>query len=783
MQQLFDIIRDPPRLALHTLDRDPIEFDFKNLVSHARQHIPTSEETRLGRELRFLGKRPRFHNFASADIDSLIAWPDERLGSAGLVQSPKPDWFQKAYVNSSRASALAWFKDLTFATSRNEHPPSVIVFGDPGTGKSTLLKYLIQRTRDHSQQHGVIYSRFETRKFLATLDEAGIKDQDEMIAWFSHYIYALALRDVMYTDAARETGASNLCVRAGAHHFGSPRAIDDLLHVALGSHRLVREEEIAAAGDVLRSFLQPHGQKSRELLNIPRKALALIVRHVLDGRRVNFVIDGLDYLSPNDRKIETTKYQLFQMLMSQFRVGGPGDVKIIRLKAIFPQVGAQIIALRQRTYQTWLRQVDSETGGTDVAPPRVQRVYVAPPNAKVVLWKNVHHTAAGANLVPLQAELFDVILKAVNASVKAVATNSSLARRRSGLTCMFDGNLRDEFTFVRRLMLWVARDLMGLEIDDGLDVFFSKLAHLNFEKAIERKSYRIVELLLKFDSAVFENLATVSSKGYVTSGGLRIPPILRRNHYFSGLIDNVFNYSIPDSHSGFIAHHCLLFKIRILQCLISRAVSARQNDDIFAPHHDPSVTGHEIVEYLRRLGYSSQALTHLDEVLMVLHYGGYVREQLHDDDAGVAKPVLQRDYSVTERGHFVVADMLQNTGYLEHVFHKTLFPKIILPPFATTPREENVTVWSVNSIVNYFVLLSYVRYLESNIDGAVAADVRLFPRMLAAISKSVENIVRDEERSSFGGESRIGKEAYSRISALIEIWRERGVLEPEPQGQ
>lgn len=151
-RRLADHFRRPTQLHF---SKDHLDFGFRALdMSNAR--YPTAVRTSVSRKLGFLTRRKRYEDFADPAIEHAMCWPNERVedgAQIGLCDESEIDF---TFVNAKRELARRWFSELTLSIAQARKPLGVLVFGDPGTGKSTLLKYLIQTHRPHSDAAGVI---------------------------------------------------------------------------------------------------------------------------------------------------------------------------------------------------------------------------------------------------------------------------------------------------------------------------------------------------------------------------------------------------------------------------------------------------------------------------------------------------------------------------------------------------------------------------------------------------------------------------------------------------
>lgn len=701
------------RQKLHVGETDKVSTSFKTII----------------RRLGYLGRKKRYYDFMQPEIQDSMAWPNEIVNKVGKIEEIKPsDELINTYVNASKNSAHAWFMELTAEIKEAPTPKNLFVLGDPGTGKSTLLKYLPNALRTETNDEGVIYTRFEAHKFLEmqTIIEANNPDINGDVESLLAYLTVITLRDVITNDALEIADNGVKRIRKKHSIFGSS-SIDSFFDKAMGDMAVSGELETKAKNALRLALTQPEFRPAY-LFEIPvSSVLRMLVNYAVGSRKVVFIFDGLDLLQPHDGEFEQKKYRIFSVLMYQYSAT---NVQLRNLfKRTFQFYGGQIIVQRHRTYIHWMRQLqeEHETPG-DIEYDKIAVAYVMASSAHSILRKSVP-----VELDVVSPSLFYTDVKRTLDEVLRILLGNNYNPSRREIFGFFDGNLRDEFTLVRRLLIWIASELG--EFHDPtytLKAFATKLREYETAQLLSSKKYRIVQLLLRWDRPIFENLVHVEELRNKRNDNKDIVHLsYSRNEEYSGLVDNIFNYNSLPEHHGACQHHCLLMKIRVLQ-LLSKSGSER------------GLKVSEISEQLIKLGYSEASLKNLPSSLRILRYGTLIKENVNYSLSHLMPIGTDSNYQITDRGDFAVNTLLFNTGYLENCYHQILLPDKLISQRKQRPRDGAIRDWAINSISNYYILTKYLSFVESNLPISIDQDLRISKRIKETAKTSVQRMCQVE---------------------------------------
>jgi hypothetical protein len=769
-QQVLDTIltflRSPPQLDFEKVPTSEIVYDFPTIRLRERP-VGTPTMSEVGEFFEVATGKFYYQNFFNPKIADELSWPNEKLmrRHGRYVIQNMPDVNNAKGINATPMKASSWFEeDLIDSIARSKQPTCTFLLGAPGAGKSTLIKYLINSKRDHSETKNVVFSRFESTKFFRFCEEQIAKespDQDfehapfqKILALLSDYFFSIVLRDLILSHAYNITDRG-LVLKDDNAYFRNPRTIDDLLFRAAESQASVTEQARQTAFYILIEAVGPTAFLHKELFQIDFQLRVALVRKLAVGKKVCVVFDGLDVLSPEDEELDHQKYEILKLVMKLFGLG-------LTTQRWPVQPGFDhhaIVLLRTNTYFYLIDRANKEIRTADLRPYEIGAL-----PQHVVLFraiiKGLRALNAYASLEDSEVrEIAERLFQSLDTIMRVIGVNFRLSKKQEGVLGLFNGNIRDAFEFIARILYWVREESEGAHltarprISELLEFIASRQARF----LLEQKAYRLIELLLFFQTSTFQNAIDVQKLRIVSDPkiqALTARVAVRKNNACRGLVDNVFNYHSFD-HLNNNDDHKLLQKIRVLQICAQRATIT------------DSQLRHEMIE----LGYESDANSDLGLAIMILRYAGFL-DRL---DEGA-----ERRYSCTTKGRVVIEELLFQSSYIEHVYHKTLMPTSLVSRKDDSPRSESHQRWTVNSIRNYFILLTYIHFIENNISRqrSVPGQYRIWAKMRNSVVAAVRRILLQDyqEKRTRSPSTWFASMVLQEISEVVARWRKEGLI-------
>jgi hypothetical protein len=702
--------------------------------------------------------------------DRLVA-NRRRKGSYSIHAAP--DGMSK-FVNDNRALAFKWFRTQLVPLLSSNPQSHAYLLGDPGSGKSTLMKYLINTSFTFLREASTIMSRFEFLKFRYNwcndIDFRSDDAQVQVRRKLSEYISFIILRDVLWARSYVEDDDGR---RARAFDSASLR---NAVAVALRSLS-PSAHEIQKIAQSIDDSLGQTNMDYLALRSVPHEFRVLIAKQLAGGFALILVLDGLDCISMEDSDFESVRSKVLDLIMRnrtnlttfdfEFR-NTFGAVVYSQSVAIASSV---LFVMRESTF--YLHE-DGLKHEVSMAKPPLFRVGPIDPEAAIynVVNRATEIWASRSRVSDTERhEVLYLLVRATFLALRFINRAVGAQRPNNHILGIFCGNVRILFQFMARLLRWFLDDairegLLRLTPETTVrDIFVTMTGAAGLE-VLRRRSYRVVEILLFSDVPWFENQVSINQiSSYARRRMKEHDSRFQDNGSFSGVVDNIFNYhSLRYARSD--DQHCLLEKIRIVQIL-----------------EDGALTSDELAAALyRRLGYVSP---NLHDTLTIL-----VRTQM-------IRVSVQADiyFSPTSRGQTIVQDLARNLAYLEHVFHRTLFPSMLIDKIEDERRMRDVHQWTTVSIRNAFIFLSYLKFVESNdANGkSVPGLFRIFDDTRNRVVKSIRRILyagdglsarldltEDKSDARRAAERRIliTRRALRMIENTINEWEQAGCLAP-----
>jgi len=697
-----------------------------------------------------------------------MVWPNETIKrQQGRYQiQTVQNRLQSKGINDTPEVALSWFReDIVDGIASSKQPTCSFLLGAPGSGKSTLLKFLINTGRDYSELRQVVFSRFESTKFFKFCEEEVARKYPgssfehtplaQIIELLSDYFFSIVLRDLILSHAY-SASANGLALKKGKF-FGDARTMENFLFQASELVHEVTEDQRQSAFYILLDAMRETSFDHKRLFEIDFPLRVAMTRALAFGKRVCVIFDGLDILSPEDEELDHQKYEILKLIMKLFGLG-------MSHQRWPTQPGFDhhaIILLRPNTYFHLIDQAQQEIRTADV------RAYeIAPLSPHVVLFRAIKK---GLRAVEAYQHLDDqgifeiaeTLFSSLDIIMRSLGITLHVAKSDNGILGMFNGNIRDCFDFMARILYWVREEAdSDLSSRPRLSELIKFISSPQARGMLSRKGYRLIELLLFFETSTFQNAMDV--KRIKSSGDPRLQDVTGRvsvckNYACRGLVDNVFNYHSFD-HKNNNDNHNLLQKVRILQvCCRHQAISEEG-----------------LRNAMTEFGYDLGLGSDIGLAIMILRYAGF----LNRFDEG-----REKRFTCTTKGRVVMQRLMFQGSYLEHVYHKTLLPKVLMSAKSDSPRSESHPRWTVASIRNYFTLLTYIRFIENNVSRSkeVPRTYRIYENMRASVVDSIRRIVTQDylEKRSKGSSAWFATMALQEIQDLLTRWSDDNLIADE----
>lgn len=664
------------------------------------------------------------------------------------------------YINASERHAQRWFIDELIPNLDGKAQYSAYVLGEPGAGKSTLLKYLINTNASYLAQKKVVFSRFEFMKFYNRWRD---KSKNKKVA-LEIYISYILLRDIVRTlqYAHKSDGTiqrvdygylSNIQIKTTLEQAArlNGEVLDSGLREALAGTALVIEA--ASSQDELVAPL---------LSQIDHDIRIMIVNFFAYKFELALVIDGLDCIALEDREFESERAEFMRVISREAQRLTSFSLVKSGAQATRDVPVSTIFVMRENTFYFYDDFVDTRLN----APPpyRVQEL-----DAKLVMYNALMRaTDKWAQSKGLSDTLRDryrhLAWKSAKISLKTIARQLRVDEASWAIEDLFGGNIRTTFTFMKTLLDWFLEDAIStetLELRDTTsteDIVKLMSGHEGM-LLMRRRSYRIVELLLLGRGAWFENAVTKGprhdpNRGIFDQGAEG----LTDNGRFTGFIDNVLNYHIRSHRPHGFDHH-LLEKVRIIQLLEGKGLQHRQ-----------------IQKLLReKIGFEP---ADLKTTLLILIRAQMLTVQVRSDHEIIL--------SASKRGVMCTKQLMRSMAYLEHTFHRTLFPRGLVRRIRDQIRGTGAEQWAVASIRNLFVFLTYLKFVEeSSVDGRpIPFAMRMSKRATDSVVASIERMLSPRARSARYAEveadarwENIAHRAERLIDNIVHDWEQQGLLD------
>lgn len=689
-------------------------------------------------------------------------------------------------INVSQGCANDWFINTLLNRIKigSIYKHNQAILGAQGCGKSTLIKYLISKNAEECRKKHIVFSRFEFVKYWKEWRNIG-QSQDESLRAYMTFIH---LRDLFLNHFFEFKDGNTFSLKfrfsiSSKELEGELARLADEASQQSGSPRNMEDNrEFLLFTKILRECLSKAKVSNHELMRyirtLPVAQRLSMIGALWDQHCVVTIFDGMDSLQIEDAFQETEEWKAVKhIIRNRLSLSTPTHLRDEGRSLS----NDSIVVLRQSTASI----LAMESSHQD-APLGLVYFYKVDPldpmSAMVSIIMRALEGLKTSDLIEssmLEPLTFD-LMKIVQRTMLAIGRNGGGKASLKEIYNIFDGNLRDLFRFVASTISWTCQEMLRskfLETDEifgSVEGLITTLASERGRDFLVYKSYRVIEQLLIKDGSLFENAAIVTKttkspllKGIDAGGRVRSNPT-----YF-GFVDNIFSYLFPNE-SRDVDRHNFLEKIRTVQLL-----------------GDKACTDGALVEQIRQnFGYAID-----DEMLLfkLLLKTGFISAEvvLNSSEHEIH---LQS----TSKAKLCIKSLIGNLAYLEHVFHQTLFPSVLVSHISDLKRESGTIEWVASSIRNAFIFLTYFRHIEQNNANGVSVPsrYRLFESVKIRVMASLDRITKAAEKSQESSRresypdrdararqdaTAICKRALDEVDHTLKAWQREGLIVAAPK--
>jgi hypothetical protein len=687
-----------------------------------------------------------------------------------LNRSQQNHWRAGLPINYSKQVSHDWFNNhlvprLLNGTIRH----STAVLGEPGCGKSTILKYLLSKNFNNCQSNEIVFSRFEFLKYWSQWRTTG-NDRNDL----SNYLSYIHLRDLILSEYCDLPNGDHFCLKD--KYQGTPKSVshdgvipitrrttampaeslNDSIEATLEHATQILSElgirtnkiSLAAMRSVLECCKESNKAVMAAIRALPyRQRLALIVALSKD-KLVVTIFDGLDSLNIEDALYPTPQLSVVNdIYLNRSAILSYDDLAKIGINLRCDSV----IVMRNNTLA--ILSNNAQVADNAIAP--LEPFTVAQIDPLAAIYGAAQRTALEldpriAGSTQRKSDTVTLLMTIIKRVLIAIGRANGAHVSIQAVYGLFDGNIRELFGFLEHVIRWQATEMSNDRSfrtsthSTDAQQLLRILASADGTSFLRQKAYRIIELLLFTDTDYFENAIRAESEiTFEASGQIR----LQKNSGHKGRVDNVYSYLLlhePESKD----EHSLLEKIRVLQVAAMEPVSLKGLN----------------IKLLEIFGYKCM---NLKDVVGLLLKTNFLTADIRRSPAG-----NEPFFRTTNRGRLCVKSLIFNLTYIEHIYHKTLLPGPMTFPLKDRPRSEDIRAWTVASIRNAYIFLTYVKFVEGNrANGhSVPQKFRVLPSMEASVLDAVKRITLGEAGSD------IAAAAMDEIKAISALWAKRRLV-------
>lgn len=748
LSRVLEILREPLHFQIQSTREFLPKFVFPTLDSSSNSGTSVRDSSVSNCVLNDIFDRGTgkfvFNNTTRLEWDRFVAFSSQKLLKDGdYFLGPQDTTIKEGdSINRSSNHLRSWIRAnvIRGVTRSSRNGYKAVVLGDPGSGKSTIIKYALNVYRNEFLGNKIVVSRFESVKYWGLWKKRYPDRLMHDIFCLHDYISWILLRDLIDSECY-EYDNNNISHKKKSGVFGSRAAIQRMvteLPIKLSTQQetdLYYAIDYATAGRCI---------DYHYLLDIPVDIRRCIIMEMKKKYKYRYllILDGLDFVSIEDGEFNKDVSELLKNVLRELGRPMGGGVLDSDLNAIF--------VLRENTYTELKNSITMDIH------QNIDKFYVEPVDMNIALFNALrrgvfsYYSDKGGDYDSVANDIY----RAAQVLFKYVGINLGLTHSESVLH-VFNNNIRDCFGYVSVVIDYIVTGFAGNgmtdEVAGNLQELLRYLLSERARRVLRMRGYRLTQLLLFSQGGMYRN-SLIQDEAFGEDGKLVTNPD------YCGFVDNIYDY-----HSVWTQADrdslTLLEKIRILQLLkhlgLTRGLTANEIDNAM---------------YVR-FGYAKRGRDGMRFVLKILLRGGFLVQRLGEDGLR---------FVISRKGDFCLGHVLMSATYIEHIFHKTLFPEMLVANVADSPRDADVDKWVVRSIRNSFIFLKYLEFVESNTPRGVSVpdSFRIAGVVRESVLKWVERICssdfkKNRDRTS---ETWIVVRARDLVEKQLQFWSGSNVL-------
>lgn len=688
-------------------------------------------------------------------------------------------------INTSESDTLEWLESTLKSISLSSQRSLNIIKGGTGSGKSSLLKMILNKHRDIFARNGFIPSRVDYTRVSGAFSKAKIFNNTERQSRGKIDYRNGKIPNLPDPYISTMIRIINMCIARDAFIFLIKRQLfgddsvnqNNVIDYNIESIDFLRKSVKTLIDDGLNnSIIDRNTHKNtvnsfslevdrlvgymitgddKVFFSIDQKLMKFIVSIACQyGMKFLVILDGFDAISMDEILFGKSQLELLVSIGTII-----GDTKSFDYASEFSaQMDIHFIAaIRSNTLAFLLKNISS-----DHQKINIQHIWtVLPPSVGELLnarvdWlidtlhqMNIPTTTARENLKSLSFDICRCIVE-------------ELGMGDLNLIQISNFDCRKTLEFISDVVMFISdkakiRRGVGIPAKISVDDFVSIIG-FEARHIIREQSYLLIELLLlrknlSFSNRIAENPDS-DSYNFAINGRK-----FRDQDQMSGIVDNVYNY-IAYKSCRETGRSSITLKIRVIQILDAHGALPRER----------------IGTYLRT--YFGYQISKEDMTVLLLTM---VRTGLLfcDWDANTAGPNGDDRirYAVHNIAKFLSSGLIFTLAYIEHIFYKTRMPSHLCENSIPCIKYQNMQLWPIASMVNAFIFYNVIRQVETieeasgqrNPRDTFLGEWQISPRIKKEIHRSADKILSNP--SSYIGRKDGSEKVISLMESAMDNWK------------